>query len=94
MPSAAPAARSAASRWPGRPAPSPIRAPFRDYSWFVGYAPADRPEIAVATVIANGTVWRVHAPQVAKDALEAYFATRVAEAPANGGLRTAKAPAP
>lgn len=70
------------------------RAPFRDYSWFVGYAPADRPEIAVATVIANGTVWRVHAPQVAKDALEAYFATRVAEAPATGGLRTAKAPAP
>jgi penicillin-binding protein A len=69
--------------------------PHRDYSWFVGYAPANHPEVAVATVIANGPVWRVHAPQVARDALEAYFATRVAEAaPVAAGLRTAKAPAP
>ncbi|BDG03969.1 penicillin-binding transpeptidase domain-containing protein [Anaeromyxobacter oryzae] len=72
------------------------RAPFRDYSWFVGYAPADHPEIAVATVIANGTVWRTRASAVAKDALEAFFAVRVAEGPARPapGLRTAKAPAP
>jgi penicillin-binding protein A len=68
--------------------------PARDYSWFVGYAPADHPEVVVATVIANGPVWRVHAPQVSREALEVYFGTRVAEAPVAGGLRTAKAPAP
>jgi cell division protein FtsI/penicillin-binding protein 2 len=28
--------------------------PYRDYSWFVGFAPADKPEVVVATVIVNG----------------------------------------
>jgi len=49
------------------------RAPYRDYSWFVGFAPADDPEVAVATVIVNQRSWRVRAPAVARDALEAYF---------------------
>jgi penicillin-binding protein A len=70
------------------------RAPFRDYSWFVGYAPADHPQVVVATMIVNGPTWRVRAPAVAKDALEAYFGTHVAEAPVARGLRTATAPAP
>jgi penicillin-binding protein A len=67
--------------------------PFRDYSWFVGYAPVDRPQVAVATVIVNGRLWRARAPTVAKEALEAYFADRIAMG-AGGGMRTAKAPAP
>jgi cell division protein FtsI/penicillin-binding protein 2 len=48
--------------------------PFRDYSWFVGFAPADDPQVAVATVIVNERLWRVRAPWVAHNALEAYFA--------------------
>jgi cell division protein FtsI/penicillin-binding protein 2 len=61
--------------------------PYRDYSWFVGYAPADRPEVAVATVIVNERLWHARAPTVAKEALEAYFAGRLRA----GAIRTAAA---
>lgn len=66
--------------------------PFRDYTWFVGFAPADHPEVAVATVIVNERKWRVHAPAVAREALEAFFEAQVAEAqPGESGLRVANA---
>lgn len=51
-------------------------APFRDYSWFVGFAPADRPKVVVSAVIVNEKLWRVKAPFVAHEALEAYFGGR------------------
>jgi cell division protein FtsI/penicillin-binding protein 2 len=54
------------------------RNPLRDWSWFVGYAPADNPQVVVATVVMNGAMWRVRAPWVAREALAAYFADRVA----------------
>jgi cell division protein FtsI/penicillin-binding protein 2 len=60
--------------------------PYRDYSWFVGYAPADRPEVIVATVMVNGKLWHARAPTVAREALEAFFAARLAAPP---GVRTA-----
>ena len=47
--------------------------PFKDYSWFVGFAPADDPQIAVAAVVVNGMKWRVHAPYIAREALKAYL---------------------
>ena len=47
--------------------------PFKDYSWFVGFAPADDPRIAVAAVVVNGLKWRIHAPFVAREALKAYL---------------------
>ena len=47
--------------------------PFQDYSWFVGYAPADHPTIAVAVVVVNSLKWKVHAPYVAREALRAYL---------------------
>ena len=47
--------------------------PFRDYSWFVGFAPADDPQVAVATVVVNERLWRVKAPYVAREALRAWF---------------------
>ncbi|HEX9053003.1 MAG TPA: penicillin-binding transpeptidase domain-containing protein [Anaeromyxobacter sp.] len=62
--------------------------PFRDYSWFVGFAPADRPEVIVATVVVNGRLWHARAPQVAREALEAFFAGHVASLPP-GAIRTA-----
>jgi len=61
--------------------------PFRDYSWFVGFAPVDDPQVVVATVVVNERLWRVKAPYVAHQALEVFFAT----APARS---LALAPAP
>lgn len=52
------------------------RDPYRDYSWFIGFAPVDDPQIAVATVVSNERLWRVKAPYVAREALKAYFAER------------------
>lgn len=49
--------------------------PYRDFSWFVGYAPADEPQVVVATVIVNERLWRVKAPFVAHHALETFFAS-------------------
>ena len=46
---------------------------FKDYSWFVGFAPADDPKIAVAAVVVNGMKWKVHAPFIAREALKAYL---------------------
>jgi cell division protein FtsI/penicillin-binding protein 2 len=62
--------------------------PYRDYSWFVGYAPADKPEVAVATVVVNERLWHARAPTVAKEALEAYFAGR-ASGEGGAAVRTA-----
>ena len=49
------------------------RRPFMDYSWFVGFAPADDPQIAVAAVVVNGRKWTIHAPYVAREAFRAYL---------------------
>jgi peptidoglycan glycosyltransferase len=60
--------------------------PFRDYSWFVGFAPRRDPRIAVAALIVNGPRWRVHATSIAESVLESYLkahplVARVAAAP-------------
>lgn len=44
-----------------------------DTSWFVGFAPADRPQVAVASVVVNQGKWHIKAPWVAKEALRAFF---------------------
>jgi cell division protein FtsI/penicillin-binding protein 2 len=66
--------------------------PFRDHTWFVGYAPADEPQVVVATVVVNGPMWRVRAPWVAKEALAAYFADHLAEATPAAPVHLARAP--
>jgi cell division protein FtsI/penicillin-binding protein 2 len=58
--------------------------PYRDYSWFVGFAPVDEPRIAVAAVVVNERIWHVKAPVVAREALKSYFAGDPV-----GGVRTA-----
>jgi peptidoglycan glycosyltransferase len=60
--------------------------PFKDYSWFVGFAPVEDPQVAVAAVVVNDRLWRVKAPFVAREALSAYF---VAEEALPKGTRTA-----
>ena len=49
------------------------RKPYKDYSWFVGFAPSNNPTIAVAAVVVNSTLWRIKAPFVAREALRAYL---------------------
>jgi cell division protein FtsI/penicillin-binding protein 2 len=43
--------------------------PYRDYTWFVGFAPRDNPKIAVAAVVVNEATWRIHAPWLGREAL-------------------------
>lgn len=63
------------------------RDPYRDNSWFVGFAPVDHPQVAVAVVIVNQKMWRIRATTVAREAFAAYFAEQVAARPS--GVRTA-----
>jgi peptidoglycan glycosyltransferase len=45
-------------------------------SWFIGFAPARSPSIAVSVLLENGSVWRKKAVEVARDVLRSYFAAR------------------
>jgi penicillin-binding protein 2 len=51
----------------------------RDHAWFVGYAPADRPEIAFAVVVEHGGHGGATAAPVARQVLEEFFADRMTE---------------
>jgi len=53
---------------------------FVAYSWFVAFAPAEEPRIAVAVVVANPERWYVKAVHVARDALVAFFRAEEARA--------------
>jgi penicillin-binding protein A len=43
------------------------------YDWFVGFAPADQPQIAFAAMIINHDRWRIKGAFVAQEALKAFF---------------------
>jgi membrane peptidoglycan carboxypeptidase len=45
------------------------RAPFRDYSWFVGFAPKDNPKVVVAAVIVNEPIWHIRATWLGREAM-------------------------
>ncbi len=45
------------------------KTPFRDYSWFVGFAPREAPVIAVAAVIVNDPHWRIRGTWLGREAL-------------------------
>lgn len=46
------------------------------YSWFVGFAPADRPAIAFAVVLGNAANWRIKATYVGRRIVTEYLAGR------------------
>ncbi len=48
----------------------------RHYTWLVGFAPADKPEVAVAALVVNTPTWHIKGPHLARDVLRAYFARR------------------
>lgn len=54
----------------------------RHYSWFVGTAPADAPEIAVASLVVNGEEWTVKGIVPAREVLDTYFKMKETGSPA------------
>jgi peptidoglycan glycosyltransferase len=54
------------------------RAPGLNYNWFVGYAPADRPEIAFAVLLANAPKWQIKAHYAARRLVQIYLQRREA----------------
>jgi peptidoglycan glycosyltransferase len=51
----------------------------RFYTWFVGFAPADKPEVVVSTLVVNTPTWQIKAPELARNVLRAYFAKKGAK---------------
>jgi cell division protein FtsI/penicillin-binding protein 2 len=51
----------------------------RFYTWFVGYAPADKPEVAIAALVVNTPTWKIKGPELARNVLRAYFAKKGAK---------------
>jgi penicillin-binding protein A len=46
------------------------------YTWFVGFAPSRKPEVAIAVLAANHLKWRTKATNIASDMLRVYFAEK------------------
>ncbi len=42
-------------------------------SWFIGFAPADKPEIIISVMLENGAVWRRKSNELARDFMRSYF---------------------
>lgn len=51
----------------------------RFYTWFVGYAPADKPEVAISALVVNTPTWQIKGPELARNVLRAYFAKKGAK---------------
>jgi cell division protein FtsI/penicillin-binding protein 2 len=58
----------------------------RTHGWFVGYAPADNPKIAIAVVLEAAGHGGAVAVPVAKEILEAYLKTPASSTAANRAL--------
>lgn len=52
------------------------KAPYLNYNWFIGFAPADRPEIAFAVLLANEPKWRIKAHYAARRLVQIYVERR------------------
>lgn len=52
------------------------RAPSLNYNWFIGFAPADKPEIAFAVLLANEPQWRIKAHYAARRLIQIYIQRR------------------
>jgi cell division protein FtsI/penicillin-binding protein 2 len=47
--------------------------PYRGYTWWIGFAPANAPKIAVAALVVNSPKWRIKAGYVGREALRHYL---------------------
>ncbi len=68
------------------------KTPFRDYSWFVGYAPASNPKVAVAAVVVNDPYWRIRATWLGREAMRLALTPPARPAPVPRSAETATAP--
>ena len=59
-----------------------VRERLRDHSWFVAYAPAKNPQIALAVLVENGGFGAQSAAPIARQVLDYYLLHREADAPA------------
>ncbi len=57
-----------------------------NFSWFVGFAPAVTPQVAVAVMVANEPRWKVKSTYLAREAFETYFAGVTVPAVASSDL--------
>jgi cell division protein FtsI/penicillin-binding protein 2 len=73
---------------PPLPAALPPPGGYLGYSWFVGYAPADRPRIAFAVVVGNPAAWRIKATFVARRMVAEYLASTGDTAAASPAVAT------
>ncbi len=62
------------------------RDPYRDYGWFIGYAPQRDPEVAVASLVLNDWKWKIKAWYPASEVLREYFERK----PKSASLRETK----
>jgi peptidoglycan glycosyltransferase len=56
--------------------------PTRMYSWFAGFAPSTKPEIAITVMLGNDIRWTTKANIVGRQVLEAYFGVTATKAQA------------
>jgi cell division protein FtsI/penicillin-binding protein 2 len=47
--------------------------PYRGYTWWIGFAPANAPKIAIAALLVNSPKWRIKAGYVGREALRHYL---------------------
>ena len=74
--------RRAFKKWPkslrhievgGKTGTLALRDPYTFYTWFVGYAPVDDPQIAIAVMVGNGEKWWQRGIDVAQTVLSQHF---------------------
>jgi penicillin-binding protein 2 len=67
----------------------------RDHSWFIAFAPAEAPQIALAVLVENGGFGASAAAPIARKIMDAYLLPRMPkpeQAPADTPAETAEAP--
>jgi peptidoglycan glycosyltransferase len=52
------------------------QSPYRAYSWFAGFAPADTPEVAIAVLVVNEPLWRIKSSEAGARVLDKYFSLK------------------
>ncbi|AVR87091.1 penicillin-binding protein 2 [Thauera aromatica] len=68
-----------------------VRERLRDHSWFVAYAPAENPRIALAVLVENGGFGAQSAAPIARQVLDYYLLERRAAAPAKEDMESGEA---
>lgn len=67
--------------------------PYLQYSWFVGFAPANKPEVAFAVLLGNPARWRIKAHTSARMLLSRYFQKKLEKKKRSRKIARAASPA-